>query len=65
MTEEEKRLKALAFMAQEQTRLSSRSPLDAVHADLASSLRRAEARRQSYAALEQHGLARTDGRADL
>ena len=55
MTEEEKRLKALAFMAQEQTRLSSRSPLDASHADLTSSLRRSEARRQSYAALEQQG----------
>lgn len=55
MTEEEKRLKALAFMAQEQQRLSSRSPLDAAHADLASSLRRSEARRKSYAALEQRG----------
>ena len=55
MTEAEKRLKALAFMAQEQQRLSSRSPLDAAHADLASSLRRSEARRKSYAALEQQG----------
>ena len=55
MTEAEKRALALLIMEQETARLSSHSPLDAAHADLASSLRRSEARRQSYAALEQQG----------
>ena len=55
MTETEKRALAFQIMQQETARLHSRSPLDAVHADLASSLRRSEERRKSYAALEQLG----------
>lgn len=55
MTEAEKRALALQIMEQETARLSSHSPLDTAHADLSASLRRSEARRQSYAALEQLG----------
>ena len=55
MTEAEKRALALQIMKAEQARLHSHSPLDAAHADLSASLRRSEARRQSYAAMAQQG----------
>jgi len=55
MTEAEKRVLALQIMQQEQARLASHSPLDSAHTNLSASLRRSEARRQAYAALEQQG----------
>lgn len=55
MTEAEKRALALQIMQQEQQRLASHSPLDAAQADLSASLRRSEARKKTYAALEQQG----------
>lgn len=55
MTESEKRALALQIMKQEQARLTSHSPLDSAHTNLSASLRRSEARRQAYAALEQQG----------
>ena len=56
MTEEEKRALAQQIFAQETARLSSHSPLDAAHADLASSLRRSESRKRTYNTLAKNGI---------
>ena len=53
MTEAEKRQLALQIMKSEQARLAS--PLDATRERINASLRRSEARRQSYASLAQNG----------
>ena len=63
MTETEKRALAFQIMQQEAARLSSHSPLDAAHADLASSLRRSEARKKAYSSLAQNGITWDDLRS--
>ena len=55
MTEEEKRALALQIMEQETARLRSATVFDTTAANIEKSLRRSEARRKSYAALEQQG----------
>ena len=63
MTEAEKRALAFQIMQQEAARLSSHSPLDAAHADLASSLRRSEAHKKAYSSLAQNGITWDDLRS--
>ena len=63
MTEAEKRALAFQIMQQEAARLSSHSPLDAAHADLASSLRRSEALKKAYSSLAQNGITWDDLRS--